>query len=196
MRGWSEATAKVLHRLQILLTTFHSPFSLSNFDVSNFVSQYVASRSKTNLSPSLADSSYLSLVSTLNAAVSGPSNFLPPEYVYPWLLKSGNSTDVVITKGLVLGYSFDYMKKSTLMTESYTSDGTVVVRDYSKISDMVEGLGRRLEALTVHWWYPNQFAEEQENVIQEVRPIRSGLQNLKSTGAVWRRENLGEEGGE
>ena len=113
---------------------------------------------------------------------------------------AGNSTatsrDVEIKEGVVLAYGFDYMADNMLMTSKLTADKAMTVRDYSKVTDMVEAVGRKAGALTVHMWYPNQFAEGQESIIQEVRPIRTGLQQLKSTGAVWKRANRVDEGGE
>ena len=67
----------------------------------------------------------------------------------------------------------------------------MVTRDYSRVIGMVEKLGRELGCLTIHLWYPHQFGKDDDlhvNILQEVRPIRSGLQNLKSSGAVWLRD--------
>ena len=172
---------------------------LSSYDVKNFISSYVVSKDSEFVDPKKSDD-FQDLLNILKSEVEGDGSFLAPQKVYHWKVMAGNSTatsrDVEIKEGVVLAYGFDYMADNMLMTSKLTADNTMTVRDYSKVTDMVEAVGRKAGALTVHMWYPNQFAEGQESIIQEVRPIRTGLQQLKSTGAVWKRANRVDEGGE
>ncbi|GMH60912.1 hypothetical protein TrRE_jg982 [Triparma retinervis] len=172
---------------------------LSSYDVEGFISSYVVSKESDFADPKRGQA-FEDLMDILKEEITGGDSFLAPQKVYPWKVMVGNSTlasgDVEITQGVVLAYGFDYMASNMLMTTRLTKDKTMTVRDYSRVTDMVESVGRKMGALTVHMWYPNQFAAGQESIIQEVRPIRTGLQQLKSTGAVWKRENRVEDGGE
>jgi hypothetical protein len=90
----------------------------------------------------------------------------------------------------VLFFSFEDMEDNHVMITTKTKDNSMDIRDFSAVTDMVEVLARALKCLTVHVWFPNQFGREitdnlHVNIIQEVKPIRSGLQSMKSSGSVW-----------
>ena len=86
--------------------------------------------------------------------------------------------------------------------------GLPLVQDFLPVTDLVGRLAREEGHFTMHLWYPNDFGgapdendyeykEGDKNdddgndkyqhysIVQDVMPLRSGLQGLRSTGAVW-----------
>ena len=183
---------------------------ISNYDVAAFIEKHVGSGGGgsprvAERSPSSDFAYYDELVEAIRLETSGGGSgkLHPPDAVFPWVVYFGNVTDsggagAVLKKGVVLYYSFALMKDAGIMKENMSVDGTMTIRDYSAALDMVEALARRLECMTVHRWFPNQFGlgtgnsddKSNRNIIQLVKPIRTGLQDLTSSSAVWRRDNL------
>lgn len=165
---------------------------LSNYDVSTFVDSFIKN---SNEPPSSHD--YVDQLKSALESYTDPANldthFFPPTSTHEWTLHT-NTTETKIAEGIVLFFSFSDMAENHVMTTTKSKDNSMEIHDFTAVTDMVEVLARALQCLTVHVWFPNQFGREVSdnlhvNIIQEVKPIRSGLQVLKSSGAVWLRDD-------
>lgn len=161
---------------------------LSNYDVSAFVDSFI-----NNSKEPSGSHDYIGQLKSALESFSDPANvdthFFPPTSTHEWALHT-NTTETKIAEGIVLFFSFEDMEDNHVMITTKTKDNSMDIRDFSAVTDMVEVLARALKCLTVHVWFPNQFGREitdnlHVNIIQEVKPIRSGLQSMKSSGSVW-----------
>jgi len=70
--------------------------------------------------------------------------------------------------------------------------------DFSKATNEVAKAARKFNQLAIYQWHPITFGagvEEDDllhkNIIQDVYPVRSGLQEVGSSSVVWKRGNDG-----